>query len=230
MCGRYVIGLEGINLAEALRERFGVDLPLPQVYSNYNASPTEQLPVVIAGEDGRRLEPMRWNLIPRWQKPGDRQLNAFNARAETVAEKPAFRQLIGRQRCLVPACGYFEWRRTEDGTRYPFYFSLREEPLFAFAGLWEEWRNRDLPESPPLYSYTILTTGANALTAPVHDRMPVILPREHEAEWLSPEVTDPHRLARLYAPFPAEQMQGWPVAPAVNNSRSRGPGLILNSQ
>lgn len=231
MCGRYVIALEGIALADALQQRFNVELPLPQIPNSYNAAKTQQLPIVVAGEDSlRHVELMRWNLIPRWQKPGAKEFNTINARAETVAIKPTFRHLIASHRCLVPASGFYEWRRTTDGARYPFYFSSHQDPLFAFAGLWDEWTNRDVPEAPPISSYTILTTEANAVVTPIHNRMPVILKPEDEAEWLSAEVTDPAQLERLYRPYPADAMQRWPVSQAVNSSRQNGADLIINSQ
>lgn len=231
MCGRYVIALEGIALAEALQRRFGVELPLPQVPNTYNAARTQQLPVILAEEGGpRRVELMRWNLIPRWQKPEAKEFNTINARAETVATKPTFRHLIARHRCLVAASGFYEWQVDDKGARHPFYFSLPDEPLFAFAGLWDEWRHRDVLDAPPIRSYTILTTGANAVVTPVHDRMPVILKPEDEAEWLSPEVTDPAQLERLYRPYAAEAMQRWPVSQAVNSTRQNKAELIINSQ
>lgn len=173
---------------------------------------------------------MRWNLIPRWQRPGDKEFNTINARAETVAVKPTFRHLIARHRCLVPASGFFEWQVDDQGTRHPFYFSLRDESLFAFAGLWDEWHNRDVPDAPPIRSYAILTTEANAVVTLVHDRMPVILTPEDEAEWLAPDVTDPAQVERLYRPYPAEAMQAWPVSQAANSTRRNGAELILNSQ
>lgn len=232
MCGRYVIGLEGIALADALQRRFGIDLPLPQVYASYNAAPTQTLPVVIEEENGcRRLEPMRWNLIPRWRpKPGVTPPSLFNARSETVAQKPSFRHLVPQHRCLVPAAGFYEWQKTDNEQKQPYYFSLRGESLLAFAGLWDEWRDPEHPEASPQRSYTILTTGPNPIMEPIHDRMPVILKPEDEAEWLSPEITDPAQLERLYRPFPADAMQRWPVSEAVNSSRQNGAELILNSQ
>lgn len=200
MCGRYVIALEGSALADALERRFG-------------------------------LEPMRWNLIPRWRpKPGTTPPSLFNARSATVAQKPSFRKLVPQQRCLVPAAGFYEWQRTENGQKQPYYFSLREKPLLAFAGIWDEWRDPEHPEARPQRSYAILTTGPNRLMEPIHDRMPVILKPEDEAEWLSPDVTDPVQLERLYQPYSADAMQRWPVSQAVNSPRQNKAELILNSQ
>ncbi len=231
MCGRYVLSLEGIALADALHRRFGVELPLPQVPNNYNAARTQQLPAILSGEESsRRVELMRWNLIPRWQKPDSKEFNTINARTETVAIKPTFRHLIPRHRCLVPASGFYEWQVDETGARHPSFFSLRKELLFAFAGLWEEWHNRDVPDAPSIRSYTILTTKASAVVAPIHDRMPVILKPSDEAEWLSPEVTDPAQVERLYQPYSADAMQRWPVSQAVNSTRQNKAELILNSQ
>lgn len=232
MCGRYVIGLEGSALADALQRRFGLGPSLPQVAASYNAAPTQTLPVIVVkGDDRRRLEPMRWNLIPRWRpKPGVTPPSLFNARSETVAQKPSFRSLVPTQRCLVPATGFYEWQRTGDGHKQPHYFSLRDEPLLAFAGIWDEWCDPEHPDAAPQRSYAILTTEPNSLMAPIHDRMPVIIDRRDETEWLSPEVTDPAQLERLYAPYRTDAMQRWPVSQAVNSARQNGPELILNSQ
>jgi putative SOS response-associated peptidase YedK len=232
MCGRYVIALEGSALADALERRFGLEPTLPEVSVNYNAAPSQTLPVIVAERNAsRRLEPMRWNLIPRWRpKPGTTPPSLFNARSATVAQKPSFRKLVPQQRCLVPAAGFYEWQRTENGQKQPYYFSLREKPFLAFAGIWDEWRDPEHPEAPPQRSYAILTTGPNRLMEPIHDRMPVILKPEDEAEWLSPDVTDPVQLERLYQPYSTDAMQRWPVSQAVNSPRQNKAELILNSQ
>jgi len=223
MCGRYVLAEQ-----VALAERFKLTQPLPQMHWSYNIKPTQTLPVVTQNETGERgLESMRWGLIPRWKpKPGTKAPNLFNARSETVAEKASFRNLIGSRRCLVPASGFYEWRREED-RKQPFYFSLRETTIFAFAGLYDRSQADDGEESG---SYTILTTQPNTLLANVHDRMPVILRPEDEEEWLSTQVTDPRQLERFYVPYPAEAMLMQEANPKLNQLRSNGPELIHNSQ
>jgi putative SOS response-associated peptidase YedK len=166
MCGRYTVNVEGQPLHDALQERFMTAETTPEVRPTFNAAPTQTLPVVIEEAGSRRIEPMCWCLIPRWQKPGHRAPIAHNARSEEVETKPAFQHLLGRHRCLVPASGFYEWQSTEGKARQPFYFSLRDEPPFAFAELWDEWRNRDLPDEPPWRSFTILTNGANTAVSP----------------------------------------------------------------
>jgi putative SOS response-associated peptidase YedK len=219
MCGRYVIGAP-----EDLSERFQlrqltIDLP-----RTFNAAPSEQLPIVVEDSEGERTARlMQWGLVPRWRKPGERDSFApINARSETVLEKPMFRNLMGKHRCLIPANGFYEWQ-ARGGRKQPFYIMVRDQPMFAFAGLYDE---SDQPDGDVLASYTILTTEANDLVAPLHNRMPVILHPDDEEEWLSREVTNAHIVERLLRPYPAESMGAHPVSLAVNNVRHDGPELI----
>lgn len=219
MCGRYVIAGH-----DELSERFQLrQLHLDTDWvGTFNAAPSELLPVIVEDPAGERvLRLMRWGLVPRWQRPGSRTIAPINARAESVLEKPMFRGLVARQRCLIPANGFYEWQRRPGGTQ-PYYAELRDEPLFAFAGLYDETAEAD---GEAVGSYTILTTAANELMAPVHERMPVILHEADEAEWLSRELTDAHPLERLFAPYPAAEMAIYPVSRAVNNVRNNGPEL-----
>jgi putative SOS response-associated peptidase YedK len=148
----------------------------------------------------------------------------LNARSETLAEKPAFRKLVSRQRCLVPAEGFYEWQQAASGRgKQPFYFTVRDEDFFAFAGIYDHYRDEDGQE---LGSYAVLTTRPNDLMARFHNRMPVILRPDDEAEWLDPEATDPIALERFYEPFPVDLMEHRPANPRVNNTRNEGPDLI----
>jgi putative SOS response-associated peptidase YedK len=219
MCGRYVL-----NAPEDLSERFqlrqlAVDLP-----RSWNVAPTQELPVVVETPEGEReARTMQWGLVPRWAKPGEQRTVApINARAETLTEKPMFRTLIRRKRCLVPANGFYEWKNLGD-RKQPYFISLPDDPLFAFAGLYDETTTGD---GEVQGSYTIITTSANALMAELHDRMPVILHRDDEEEWLDPEVEDPARVMRFLGPYPAEEMEVVPVSRKVNNARNDGPDLI----
>ncbi len=219
MCGRYVL-----NAPEDLSERFQLrqlSIALPH---SWNVAPASVLPVIIENSDGEReARSMQWGLTPRWAKPGDKKSVApINARAETLAEKPMFRNLIKTRRCLVPANGFYEWKNLGDH-KQPYFISLPDEPLYAFAGLYDEF---EPDEGDVVASYTIITTEPNELMATLHTRMPVILHRDDEAEWLDLEVTDVAQVQRLLGPYPADEMQAVPVSRKVNNVRNDGPDLI----
>lgn len=219
MCGRYTLGAP-----EELSERFQLrqlTIPLPHTW---NAAPTNQLPVIIENQEGEReARLMQWGLIPRWTKPGSKRGFApINARAETLAEKPMFRNLVRRRRCLVPANGFYEWKNLGDH-KQPWYITVPADPLFAFAGLYEQFIDE---HGEPVETYTIITTQPNELMAAIHNRMPVILHPADEAEWLDPDVTDPAQIERLLIPYPSDDMQAWPVSRKVGNTRNDTPDLI----
>jgi putative SOS response-associated peptidase YedK len=220
MCGRYVVE-DFQELSEVLR-----DIPFQADYEpdpTWNAAPTQMLPVIVEDEGAWHLRPMHWGLIPRWTKPGEKpKVAPINARAETLAEKPMFRSLIKKQRCLVPANGFYEWKRT-GGPKQPYYIHLRDQPLMLFAGLYDEARQAD---GSPLESYTIITGGPNALMADLHDRMPMIIDPDDAPLWMDREETDTAPLEHLLRPVAAETMDAYPVSRAVNNTRHNGPELI----
>jgi putative SOS response-associated peptidase YedK len=221
MCGRYVL-----KAPEDISERFQLRQFTLQLEPTYNAAPSMELPVIVENEGGVwEAKLMRWGLIPRWTKPGDhgnKSVAPINARAETILEKPMFRSLVSRKRCIVPASGFYEWKQ-EAGRKQPYYVSLPDEATFALAGLYDEFADK---AGELIASYTIVTTTPNHLMATLHNRMPVILPRADEEEWLSREVTDQHQVERLLVPYPAAAMTAWPVSPAVNNVRNDTPRLI----
>lgn len=221
MCGRYV--LEDF---EELSERL-TQVPLRYEFQprpTWNAAPTQILPVVVEEEGEWVVEGMQWGLIPRWTKPGERPKTApINARAETLTERPMFRSLIRNRRCLVPASGFYEWQKRGEA-KQPYYIRPRDGGLMLFAGLYDEAPG-ETPDDPRR-SYTIITTSANELMAPLHDRMPVVLEQVDYAEWLSREETDPAPLERLLAPYPADELEAYPVSRAVNNIRHNDPSLI----
>jgi putative SOS response-associated peptidase YedK len=220
MCGRYVIEW----LPDEISERFQLRRIPAFMFESFNAAPTQSLPVIVEQDGGeRQLLTMRWGLVPRWAKPGDGKSPApFNARAESILEKPMFRSLVNRKRCLVPANGYYEWKQI-GGRKQPYLFTLKDDQLFAFAGLYDEFQDADGNESA---SYTIVTTDANEFTAGYHSRMPVILSREDESEWLDRETEDGHAVAHLLQPYPAELMTAHAVSTEVNNVRNNDPHLI----
>src|SRR5215217_3961884 len=167
MCGRYTL----TTPVEILAEEFGLSGPLPEIPPSYNVAPTEQVAAVIAGDGGRRLEMLKWGLIPAWADDPEIGSRMINARSETAHEKPSFRRAFGERRCLIPADGFYEWQRT-NGTKQPYYIHMEDGRPFAFAGLWESWSKGGEGE---IRTCTIHTTEANALVGEVHDRMPVIL-------------------------------------------------------
>lgn len=215
MCGRYFLD----TLPELLMEQFRTH-KYPVYSASWNIAPTQSAPVLRDLGEGPEWGSLRWGLVPHWAKEMSIGNRLINARAETVAEKPAFRAAFRQRRCIVPAHGFYEWTTTAGGQRQPLAIVPAELPCFGFAGLWERWQPA---EGAALETYTILTTQANALMARIHDRMPVILDPSHYAQWLRP---GPLRELDFQAPYPAEAMQAWPVSTAVGNPRNNEARLI----
>ena len=211
MCGRFVLIAPGKDLAE----RFGLE-EVPDLKPRYNIAPTQMVVIIRLDKNTlqRRLVQVKWGLIPFWAKDTSMRHRLTNARAESVAQKPAFRAAFKQRRCLVPADGFYEWKRQE-GRRQPYLLRNADGRPFAFAGLWESWK---APDGETIESCTILTTDANDLTRTIHDRMPVILhPNEYDL-WLDPEVKDPNLLKPLLRPYPSDEMIVQPVSPKVNKA------------
>jgi len=175
----------------------------------------------------RIFSKMRWGLIPYWAKDASISSGTINAMSETAAEKPAFREAIRRRRCLVPADGFYEWKRVVSGRKQPYSIGMADDGLFAFAGLWDRWKD---PAGKVLESCTILTTEANALLKDIHDRMPVILSPDDYDSWLDPGETNPAHVADLLKPFDARLMGVYPVSSAVNSVKNDGPECALEVQ
>jgi putative SOS response-associated peptidase YedK len=211
MCGRFTLRTPMTVLIRQFQIDLGADQQLPL---RFNVAPTQDIPVVRYTDDGRELTLMRWGLIPSWSKDPKSGPLLINARSETAAEKPAFRSAFKTRRCLIPADGFYEWKKAGN-KKQPYYFRLTDGQPFAFAGLWEKWQ--------VIESCTILTTEANELAAQMHDRMPVILSPNDYAEWLDPLAKEP---GKLLTPFPASEMSAIPVNPIVNNARNEGPACI----
>jgi putative SOS response-associated peptidase YedK len=222
MCGRYTLSVPLSNLVDAF------DVPPPEFEHRprYNIAPTQDVPVLAQDDRGRRMGLLRWGLIPSWAKDPAMGSRLINARSETVAEKPSFRSAFRRRRCLVPADGFFEWKREEGQggklSKTPFWIHRRDRELFTFAGLWERWE----PEgSPPVHTFTILTTEAAPGIAHIHPRMPVILhPRAREV-WLAAE-SDPSSLQSLLCPYESEDLHAFPVSTLVNSPKNDDPVCI----
>jgi putative SOS response-associated peptidase YedK len=217
VCGRFTLTT---NLG-ALAARFGVARFLEEVGPRYNIAPTQT--VIVVNDDGtRHLTQMRWGLIPSWAKDPAIGNRMINARAETVATKPAFRAALRKRRCLIPADGFYEWQPV-GRRKQPVFIALKTREPFSFAGLWESWTS---PEEEEIKTCTIITTEANVLLKPIHDRMPAILSREAEAVWLDPTIQDPERLLPYLKPYQAEEMEVYAVSTKVNSPANEGPVCI----
>jgi putative SOS response-associated peptidase YedK len=206
---------------QQMTERFALAVMPPDLPARYNIAPQMHMPIIVANSPNR-LDIMRWGLVPAWAKDERGGYKTINARAETVAERPAYRAALRYHRCLVPANGFYEWRTTGRG-KQPYFIHLPGEPLFAFAGLYDVWHS---PDGTELRTYTILTCAPNDLMAPIHNRMPVILPRESEAAWLDPQETRTASVLPLLQPYPAQAMAAYPVSTAVNSPQNEGAALI----
>ncbi|WAC06084.1 MAG: SOS response-associated peptidase [Methanoregula sp.] len=216
MCGRY-----SLIAIDDLGTRFRITDPSFGFRSHFNITPGSMVPV-IARRERTEAVLMEWGLIPHWVKERNKAKPLINARAETLNEKPSFKNLLSQNRCLVPASGFYEWKK--DGARKtPFYIRLRDSTLFAFAGLYDMWVT---PAGEGFASYTIITTEPNGLIAPVHNRMPVILNRENESRWLSNGPLSASDLATILTPYPPGEMEMYPVAPFVNNPKADDERLI----
>jgi putative SOS response-associated peptidase YedK len=218
MCGRYSVlpKAKGNSKAAKLLAKSLKD-------AHYNAAPSQHLPVVT-NEQPDAIQFFSWGLQPFWAKDAKAVKRAINARAETLVEKPSFRNLLKSKRCLVPADGFFEWQVTEHG-KVPYRILLKEEDIFSFAGLWDEWLDKSTGEL--LHTYTIITTEANELVKPIHDRMPVILSPEGEELWLDGHESQEDLLS-LLKPYDAHQMKAYPVSLLVNSAHNNVPE-VLNS-
>jgi len=216
MCGRFAITLPDDAMARLFAAAPANDLP---EVPNYNVCPTKRVHSVIAQEDARRLVAMRWGFVPHWAKTLDDGPLLINARAETVAEKPAFRTAARERRCLIPASGFYEWTKDADGRRLPWYITARDGAPLAFAGIWLLWEGDD---GRPVTTCAIITTDANPDLAHIHHRMPVVVASEDRALWLGEAGKG---AARLMRPAPEGVLQAWRVDPAVNSNRASGQAL-----
>jgi putative SOS response-associated peptidase YedK len=215
MCGRFSQSSSAEEIAETFQVET-VDLP-----PRYNVAPSQTVAAVLQLPDNsqRQLQWLRWGLIPAWSKDSSIGFKTINARAETVAEKPSYRSAFRQRRCLIPANGFYEWQRLEGSKskKQPYFFSLREVDLFAFAGLYESWAS---PTGEIIKTFTVITTTANELVETIHDRMPVILNSQDHDLWLDPSFGGIDRLQTLLKPYPAEAMKIYPVSTLVNSTKN----------
>lgn len=192
----------------------------------HNVAPTSEVPAVLARDGGRVLTSARWGLVPRWAADLSIGSRLINARLETVAAKPAFAPALRARRCLLPADAYYEWARDAAGVKRPWLLRAADGGWLTFAGLHETWRDRNDPAAPPLRTVTILTTAAAGEAATVHDRMPVMLPRQCWAAWLDPATTDPDAALGVIGAAPPVELAVSPAHPAVGDVRNDGPHLL----
>ena len=225
MCGRFSL----TTAPEAMRNLFDYE-NLPNLEPRYNIAPTQMVACIRAGDGGKRqLDFLRWGLIPCWSKDAAAGARMINARAETVSEKPSFRESFAQRRCLIAADGFYEWRM-EDGRKQPFRIGMKGGLPFAFAGLWESWTaladGAGIAAGETVETVTIVTTAANDKLRPIHARMPVILPQEAYGKWLD-AANDRDSLLALLRPYPVESMAFYRVGPAVSNARNDNPDCIV---
>jgi len=216
MCGRFTL----TTPADAIADLFALAV-VPELSPRYNIAPSQPVAAVRERDGERRLDLLRWGLVPSWAKDPAIGNRMINARAETVADKPAFRAAFRERRCLIPATGFYEWKRTE-ATKQPYLVTAAGDGLLALAGLWELWK---VPDGGRLETCTIITTSANDLVAPIHDRMPVILERHDFDLWLTP-TTESDRLLQLLRSCDSSALAARPVSTYVNTPRNDDPRCI----
>jgi putative SOS response-associated peptidase YedK len=218
MCGRYNLFSELQIIAERFELMNGENLELAP---RYNIAPGQDILAVRSDGNGNYGTFFRWGLIPSWAKDPKIGYKMINARAETLHEKPTFKRLINRKRCVIAADGFYEWK-TEEGRKQPYHIHLKDRVPFGFAGLWDEWEH----EGKIIQTCTIITTEANELMKEIHHRMPVILTRESEKIWLNEAALDERDLKDLLVPYDSSEMAAYPISPLVNNARNEGEEII----
>ena len=207
MCGRFTLRTPAKDIAKFF------DVTVPEFDPRYNIAPSQDIATVRFSPEKERREFgfLRWGLVPFWADDPKTGYKMINARAETVAQKPAFRKAFARQRCLIPADGFYEWKKA-DGKKQPFLIHMKDDGPFAFAGLWEHWQGGD----EQIESCTIIVTEPNDLIAAIHDRMPAILHPEDYDTWLDPKFEDKEKLQGLLIPFSPSELEAYPVSRVVN--------------
>lgn len=219
MCGRYTQTAD----LETLQRRFELSSKGVTLEPRYNLAPRQEAPIIVQ-ENERVLRIMRWGLVPHWAKEDSIGYKLINARAETITQKPSFKEPLKTRRCLVLADGFYEWQKTEKkNVKIPMRFVLKNGEPFALAGLWDLWQK---PDGDKLLSFTIITTNANDLVGRIHDRMPVILRKEDEDIWLDTNSKGIDKLVSLLKPYPSDMMEGYEVSTLVNSPKNDTPECI----
>lgn len=222
MCGAYGFSVKD---AKEVYNRFDIENTLDDFMPRFNVRPGQMNPV-ITSHSPNKISRMFWGLIPFWAKDQKMKFSTINARAETVADSPAYRKPFRTQRCLIPATGFYEPDKIHfTKPPYPWhYFKLKHDELFAFAGLYDIWTDKSTGKE--IYSYTLVTTTPNNVVGKVHDRMPVILHKEDEATWINPDIIEPEHILPLLQSYPDDEMESWHVSDAARNPRNEGADLI----
>lgn len=221
MCGRFVAAMDPDGLVKffTIDDRKTDDLP-----PSYNVAPTDSVYAVAAHDNRRYLVSFRWGLVPHWAQSPKVAATMINARVETAAEKPAFRDALRRRRCLIPANGFYEWTKAPDGSKIPHFIAPASGEFLAFAALWETWRDSTTPNAPPLRTCTILTRAAEGPVTHLHDRMPLALPRDGWAAWLAADTAAGEVTALLHSAPPALTCRR--VSPRVNAVANNDESLL----
>lgn len=217
MCGRFAQRTPTKTLAR----EFQVD-EITDIEPRYNIAPAQDILSIRRTDEGREAALLKWGLVPSWAKDVSIGAKLINARSETVTEKPSFREAFKRRRCIIPLDGFYEWQRKGD-RKQPYFFLMRDEHPFGFAGLWEKWRDAD---GQALETCTILTTEANEVLRSIHDRMPVILHPDDYELWLGGDARELDFVKELLRPYPGEEMVGYPVSTLINSPYGQGAELI----
>jgi putative SOS response-associated peptidase YedK len=216
MCGRYTLRTP----IDVLAEGFEIQEYPSSITPNYNVAPTQEVAAVVEEDEKRKLEMFHWGLIPSWAKDPSIGNKMVNARAETVSEKPSFRSAFKKRRCLILADGFYEWQKTDDG-KQPYHIKMQDDSPFAFAGLWEIWKDDE-----EIRSCTIITTAANDLMSEIHHRMPVILPPDDYDMWLDPDFDEKEPLTSLLKPYSSDKMEAYIVSRRVNKPSNNEPSVV----
>ncbi|BCG59162.1 SOS response-associated peptidase [Paenibacillus sp. URB8-2] len=219
MCGRYTIT---VALEELMLKYYTQDVTIKHYAPKYNAAPMQNLPAVIGTGAGNRVGELRWGLVPSWAADDRSGSKMINIRAETLQDKPSFKKLLSSRRCIIPADGFYEWR-SQGGSKQPMRIMMRDGCVFSLAGIYDIWVNAD---GKKLGTCAIITTEPNALTAEIHNRMPVILRPEDENNWLERSNHDVDSLAKLMKPYDASKMRAYPVSAKVGNVRNDSKELL----
>ncbi|MFS0865138.1 SOS response-associated peptidase [Fredinandcohnia sp. 179-A 10B2 NHS] len=221
MCGRFTLFAEYNEIIDRFSIEAAIDAGL--YVPSYNIAPSHSVLSVINDGNKNRLGFLRWGLIPSWAKDEKIGYKMINARAETISEKPSFRQAYNSRRCLIIADSFYEWKRKDDKTKIPIRIKLKSNKMFAMAGIWERWTS---PSGDTVYSCSVITTEPNELMNEIHDRMPVILKKEDEKTWLNPAIQVSPEISKLLKPLPAHLMEAYEVSSLVNSPRNNSPNLI----
>lgn len=222
MCGRFTLEVQ----LELLFEHFDIHGGNLELTPRFNIAPTQQIPVVRNDSEQNNIAMMRWGLVPFWSKAINSRYTMINARDDKILETRSYSGAFKSRRCLIPATGFYEWKRLDAKTKQPMLIRLKTGGLFAFAGIWERWQDKSNPDVEPVLSCSIITTSPNAITEPIHDRMPVILAPDLYSDWLNPANQDTGELKEFLLPCDPNLMEAYPISTLVNSVRNQGPELI----